>query len=72
MNHQNLGMMWSALIQQHYQIDLDHPLPGHLVARMMVALKLCRLAFTPGHEDSIRDARVYAVIAEECEAKELT
>lgn len=58
--------MWTAMIQQHYQQQLDHPIPGHLVARMMVALKLCRLAYTPTHEDSVQDARVYLNIAEEC------
>lgn len=71
-NHETLGLMWTGLLQTHYQMQLPHPIPAALSAQMMVALKLARLAKTPDHEDSIQDLRVYAAIAVDCAHAEKT
>jgi hypothetical protein len=64
-NHKTIGMMWAGLIEQarsKYNFDC---LPSHLVCLMQVAVKLNRLARTPGHEDSYHDAHVYLKLAQE-------
>lgn len=40
----NLGLAWTAILQDHFKIQLDHPIPGHVVALMMVSLKCNRAA----------------------------
>ena len=42
--HRNLGLIWTALLQDHYGIVLDHPLPPELVLLMMAGCKLNRAA----------------------------
>lgn len=61
-SHTNIGHSWTGLIQQHYGIELNHPIPPELVALMMVTFKAqrsCR-AFKPDNYD---DLAVYAEFA---------
>lgn len=61
-SHTNIGLSWAALIQQHYGIVLDHPLPASLVAQMMVTFKMQRAARV-FHEDNYIDATAYTDFA---------
>jgi hypothetical protein len=69
--HQNLGMAWTGLIQNHYGIRLPHPLPAFLVELMMVASKANRAAVNPAGRDNYKDGRIYFAMAEEAASKEL-
>jgi hypothetical protein len=63
-SYQNIGIAWTALLQQHYGITLDHPIPASLAAQMMVALKMQR-ATCVYHGDNYIDAHAYAKFAED-------
>ena len=63
MSHENIGMGWTGLIQQHYQIRLDHPIPAWLVQLMMTSFKLQRSALV-FHADNFVDAHAYLQFAE--------
>lgn len=62
-SHENIGLAWTGLIQQHYGIKLDHPLPAWLVVLMMVQLKAQRSARV-FKDDNFKDAHVYLDFAE--------
>ena len=69
LSHQNIGLCWTAAIQQHYQIKLDHPLPDWLVELMMVQFKVqrsCRVF----HADNFVDAKAYLKFAEADQQRE--
>lgn len=38
----NIGVAWTAILQQHYGITLEHAIPDWVVANMLVAFKLQR------------------------------
>ncbi len=62
--HANLGLMWTGLLQNHYGIRLDHPIPSHLVLLMMAQNKANRAALpTPERIDDYVDNRNYVRIA---------
>jgi len=63
LSHENIGLSWTALIQQHYGMTLPHPLPDWLVELMMVGLKLNRSARVY-HADNYLDANAYLQFAE--------
>lgn len=63
LSHINIGLSWTGLLQQHYGIVLDHPLPPALVALMMTTFKAQRAARV-FHQDNYDDLRVYAGFAE--------
>lgn len=63
LSHENIGLAWTALIQQHYQIRLDHAMPSWLVELMMVSFKVHRAARV-FHADNYVDARAYLQFAE--------
>lgn len=42
--HENLGLAWTGLLQNHYGIQLDHPIPADVVLLMMAASKANRAA----------------------------
>lgn len=63
LSHINIGLSWTGLIQQHYGIELPHPLPPELVAQMMVTFKMQRAARV-FHADNYADAEVYMGFAE--------
>lgn len=62
-SHANIGLEWTGLIQQHYGLKLDHPLPGWLVELMMVVFK-CHRAARVFHQDNYTDAKAYLSFAE--------
>ena len=64
LSHENIGLSWTALIQQHYGIRLDHPLPSWLVSQMMVTFKMQRAARVY-HQDNYDDAANYMGFANE-------
>jgi Domain of unknown function (DUF6378) len=57
-SHQNIGLAWTALIQQHYGITLEHPIPAYLIAQMMAGFKLQRAARVH-KKDNYTDAQAY-------------
>jgi hypothetical protein len=69
--HANLGLLWTALLQNHYGIQLSHPVPASLAELMMAANKLNRAATpTPGHPDDYRDAAIYVRLSEDAKRQE--
>ena len=64
--HENIGLNWTGMIQQHYGIRLDHPIPAHLVALMMVQFKAQRAARVY-HPDNFVDGAAYLNIAEKAQ-----
>ena len=64
-NNNSIGLQWTALLRNAFQTEEIPVIPGWLVALMMSAMKLNRLAKTPTHEDSDHDARVYLSISKE-------
>ena len=66
LSHTNIGLSWTGFLQQHYGIELDHPLPSFLVAQMMVVFKMQRAARVY-HADNYVDAKAYAKFAEEAQ-----
>jgi hypothetical protein len=63
LSHENIGLCWTAAIQQHYGIRLPHTLPSHVVELMMCQFKLQR-SMRVFHEDNYVDLRAYAGFAE--------
>ena len=63
-SHANIGLAWTALLQRFYNIKLTEPIPAHLVAMMMVQLKLQRGCVT-FHDDSFLDANAFLRFAEQ-------
>ena len=63
-SHTNIGLTWTALIQQHYGITLEHPIPPELVAQMMVCFKMQRAAKV-FKDDNYDDAAAYLKFARE-------
>ena len=65
-SHANIGLAWTGLIQQHYGIDLSHPIPSWLVSLMMDSFKSQRAARVY-HEDNYVDKGNYARFAQEAQ-----
>lgn len=66
--HAAFGKVVTALIEQHYGIELDHAIPAHLAALIQVGSKIVRAAApTPCHEDNYVDGIGYLIIAQEAE-----
>lgn len=68
--HRNLGLLWTALLQNHYGAIFSHPIPAHLVETMMVANKLNRIAVNPQGEDHYEDAAIYTAMARDAAERE--
>lgn len=68
LSHENIGLQWTGLIQQHYGMKLEHPLPAWLVNLMMVAFKTNRSARVY-QADNFIDAKAYLQFAEEGQKK---
>jgi len=62
-SHDNIGLCWTGIIQQHYGITLDYPLPAHLVELMMAQFKIQRAARVY-HADNYVDVAAYLKFAE--------
>lgn len=69
-NHDTVGLMFTGLLERHYEISLPHPVPGHVVALMMAAVKLNRAAtplkFNP---DNYLDGCAYVEIARDIDER---
>jgi nucleoside 2-deoxyribosyltransferase len=64
-NHKGIAQMWAPLLQPHWRTIKDGmPIQAHVVALMMVALKLDRMRLVY-HADNFADARNYLAFAEE-------
>lgn len=63
LSHHNIGLCWTGMIQQHYGIRLEHPIPDWLVELMMVQFKAQRSARV-FHKDNFDDAHAYLDFAE--------
>ncbi len=61
--HRNLGLAWTALIQNHFHIELEHPIPGFLAALMLATMKQVR-ATNVFHADNYDDMLNYNQFAE--------
>lgn len=68
-SHQNIGLAWTGLIQQHYGIKLSHPVPASLVARAMIALKNQRSSIVH-HADNFIDLGAFTRFAEDFQIEE--
>lgn len=68
-SHKNIGMSWTALLQQHYGLTFEKPIPASLVAQMMVCFKMQRSARVY-KDDNYIDAHAYTKFAEEFQKKE--
>lgn len=63
-SHRNIGLAWTALLQQHYGFTFEHPIPPEMVALMMVTFKAQRSARV-FKADNFIDLHAYARFAEE-------
>lgn len=63
LSHENIGLAWTGLLQQHYGVRLDHSIPSWLVSLMMASFKNQRAARVY-HADNFTDARAYLRFAE--------
>ena len=68
-SHQNIGLAWTGLLQQHYGITLPKPLPASLVAQMMVQFKVQRSARV-FKDDNYLDMAAYSKFAKEFQMRE--
>lgn len=62
---ERIGKLWGALL------DLDEPIPPHMVGVMLGAMKLSRISNNPKHTDSYVDALAYIAGAGEIGTYEL-
>lgn len=70
LSHKNLGLEWTGILQNHFRIELPHPIPAHVVLLMMAASKMNRAATpTPGQPDDYADGRIYFSLAEQARGK---
>lgn len=68
-SHANIGLSWTGLLQQHYGLTFDHPIPASLVAQMMVTFKMQRSARV-FKDDNYIDAKAYLKFGEEFQREE--
>lgn len=61
---ESIGLIWTGLLQHHYNIRLDHPIPPHVSALMLASMKICR-ATAGWKEDNFHDLAAFARFAEE-------
>lgn len=66
-SHKNIGLAWTGILQQHYGIELPHPIPHSIVELMMVSFKLQRSSRVY-HKDNFVDAKAYLEFAEHAQA----
>lgn len=58
----SIGLVWTGLLERHFQIQLDHPIPAELALAMMVGFKLSRFAYDPNNADTRLDVHGYATM----------
>jgi hypothetical protein len=63
-NHDGIAMQWAPMLQPHWEAIRDmKPLPAHVVALLMVLVKVNRMRLVY-HEDNFSDAANYLDFAE--------
>lgn len=68
--HTNLGLIFTALIQGHYDIKLPHPVPADLALLMMAGGKLNRASrANVYHADNYVDGKVYFALADDAKKR---
>lgn len=60
----NIGLAFTAILQQHYGLTFDHPIPGWLASLMLAQFKNQRAARV-FHADNYVDGHAYLRFAEE-------
>lgn len=69
-NNETTAKAWQAILEAHFQQALPGPIPAHVVALMMGALKLTRAATPFGfRNDNYTDMVGYAMIAHRCDPR---
>lgn len=60
---EGLGMMWTAILETHYQLKLPWPIPAHVAALFMGALKISRASkgFKEDNYDDLRNFIMFAL-----------
>lgn len=71
LSHKSIGLAWTASIQNHYGLELQHPIPCWLVAQMMESLKIVRSARVY-KQDNYDDRKNYTGFAEQWQREEST
>ena len=69
LNHENVGLMWTGILQCYFQTKLPHQIPGYIVSLMMAAIKISRAAEGVYKEDDYVDAGIYMCMAEKGRTK---
>lgn len=58
--HENLGLLWTGLIQNYFRIQLPSTIPSHIVLLMMVASKLNRITAEGSvNDENYDDGKIY-------------
>lgn len=69
--HARLGRLWTALLENHFQIELPEPIPAHVVLLMFAAHKIHRACLPWRREpDDYMDAVNYLRLADEAQEPE--
>jgi len=68
LSHENIGLCWTGLLQQHYGKRFDKPIPSWLVSLMMSHFKIQRAARVY-HEDNYTDLAAYSKFAKQEQQK---
>jgi hypothetical protein len=68
LSHENIGLAWTGILQQHYGIRFPESIPAWLVEHMMVQFKIQRSARV-FHQDNFDDAKNYLEFAERDQKK---
>ena len=63
LGHTQIGLLWTALLQEHYELELDHPIPADVTCLMMAGMKLLRACWPRFNFDNYLDAVVYTQFA---------
>lgn len=61
--HTCLGKMWTAILENHFQMKLPHDIPAHVALLMMTALKIERAATSTNQPDTYIDGALYFKLA---------
>lgn len=64
-NHENIGLVFTALLQSHYDIRLPYPIPAYVAELMFDAFKDVRCARPVYRADSYLDGHNYKDFAQE-------
>jgi hypothetical protein len=62
------GLIWAGLLEAHYGLQLERPIPPHIVGLMLTAMKLQRASTPFRHDpDNYVDAEAYLEFARVCD-----